>query len=226
LLLTIDIETLPSDDDAVRAELAATILPPGNMSKAETIAAWTVEKKPALIDEAVLKTSFDAAYGRILCIGWAVDDTEPQSIIGSEDIVLHGFMDALRAAQEYTIKSGKINADVVFIGHNVAGFDLRFLFQRCVINAVKPPLSLLTAMRAKPWDRCVFDTMTQWQPDRDKRISLDKLCRALGVPSPKGELDGSKVFEYFKAGRLDEIAEYCRKDVWATRECYKRLVFA
>ena len=116
MLLTIDIETLPSDDDAVRAELAATILPPGSMSKAETISAWTVEKKPALIDEAMLKTSFDAQYGRILCIGWAVDDAEPQSIIGSEDVVLPGFMDALRAAQEYTIKSGKINADVFFIG--------------------------------------------------------------------------------------------------------------
>ena len=93
--LFLDLETLPSESDAVRAAIAETITPPGNMSKAETIAAWTLEKKPALVDEAMLKTSFDAQYGRILCIGWAVDDDEPQSVIGSEDVVLPGFMEAL-----------------------------------------------------------------------------------------------------------------------------------
>src|SRR3990167_9961262 len=224
--LFLDLETLPSESDAVRAAIAETITPPGNMSKAETIAACAVEKKPALVDEAMLKTSFDAAYGRILCIGWAVDDAEPQSIIGSEDVVLAGFMEALRVAQEHTIKSGKINSDVVFIGHNITGFDLRFLFQRCAINGVKPPLSLLAAMRAKPWDKCIADTMLMWSPERERRISLDRLCKTLSVPTSKGNLDGSKIYEYFKAGRLDEIAAYCRADVNATRACYKRMIFA
>lgn len=226
--LFLDLETLPSESDAVRAAIAETITPPGNMSKAETIAAWTLEKKPALVDEAMLKTSFDAQYGRILCIGWAVDDDEPQSVIGSEDVVLPGFMEALLAAQERPVKSGAVkpNADVVFIGHNITGFDLRFLFQRCAINSVKPPLSLLTAMRAKPWDKCIQDTMLMWSPERERRISLGRLCKALGVPTSKGDMDGSKVYEEYKAGNIDKISAYCRDDVTATRTCYKRLIFA
>jgi len=54
---------------------------------------------------------------------------------------------------------------------------------------------------------------------------LYKLCRALGVESPKGEIDGSRVWEYVKAGRLYDVAEYCKKDVEATRQVYKRMTF-
>jgi predicted PolB exonuclease-like 3'-5' exonuclease len=33
------------------------------------------------------------------------------------------------------------------------------------------------------------------------------------------------VFEKYKAGKLNEVAEYCRKDVEATRQVYKRMTF-
>ncbi len=37
--------------------------------------------------------------------------------------------------------------------------------------------------------------------------------------------DGSKVFDYFKAGKLEEIYEYCKADVDAVRAVYKKIVF-
>ena len=58
------------------------------------------------------------------------------------------------------------------------------------------------------------------------RISLDKLCLALSIQSPKGEIDGSKVAEYVAAGALDQVAEYCGKDVEAVRSVHRRMVFA
>jgi predicted PolB exonuclease-like 3'-5' exonuclease len=43
------------------------------------------------------------------------------------------------------------------------------------------------------------------------------------VDSPKNGIDGSKVGDYFKQGRLDEIAHYCLADCKATGELYQRL---
>ena len=60
----------------------------------------------------------------------------------------------------------------------------------------------------------------------ERRISLDKLCKVLGIDSPKGEMDGSKVGDYFRAGRIAEIAAYCRADVAAVRQVHRRMIFA
>lgn len=217
----LDIETLPTEDAEVMVSIAETITPPGNISKVETIAAWNLDKKPEAIKQAVLKTSFDGTYGRILCIGWAVDNTSPSHSIGEEAAVLGAFMDALLPI----MPQSRLEQSAVFVGHNISGFDLRFLWQRCVINKVVMPATLLAACRAKAWDKAIADTMLMWNPERERRISLDKLCKALDVPTSKGDMDGSEVYETYLAGDLDKIATYCKADVVATRECYRRMMF-
>jgi predicted PolB exonuclease-like 3'-5' exonuclease len=66
--------------------------------------------------------------------------------------------------------------------------------------------------------------MTQFA-GHGNRISLDKLCLALSIPSPKGDMDGSMVNQAVKDGRLLEVVEYCKRDVIATREVYRRMTF-
>jgi hypothetical protein len=48
----------------------------------------------------------------------------------------------------------------------------------------------------------------------------------LGIPSPKGDLDGSQIAGAFAAGRFDDIAKYNAGDVEAVRRVYKRMIFA
>ncbi|MDP3408109.1 hypothetical protein [Bosea sp. (in: a-proteobacteria)] len=72
--LYLDIKTIPSQRPGIRDEIAATITPPGNISKAETIAAWEAEKKPALVDEAYAKTAYDGAAGHVVAIAYGIDD--------------------------------------------------------------------------------------------------------------------------------------------------------
>jgi predicted PolB exonuclease-like 3'-5' exonuclease len=43
------------------------------------------------------------------------------------------------------------------------------------------------------------------------------------VPSPKDGISGSKVGEFYKAGRLDDIARYCLADCKATGQLYLKL---
>lgn len=210
-----DLETIGSDDPEVIAEIAAGITAPGNYKKPESIAEWEAQNKPALVQEALKRTSFDGGLGRIICIGFAVNDAVPLTFVGEEKDILVSFYSALGQIEE--------NSPKVLVGHNLIGFDLRFLYQRSVVNGIRPPAYI--NFNARSWDKTVNDTMLMWNPDRDKRVSLDRLCRILGVPSPKTEMDGSKVWEYYKEGRIEEIRSYCAGDIVSTRMCHRKMMF-
>ncbi len=237
--LYIDIETIPAQRPDVLEEIRATrqaeldqaiaaIKPPGTHKKQETIDEWLTNEAPKIaqglrdafeadVDAAYRKTSLDGAFGQVCVIGWALDDDASQTIAGeNESALLASFIEAL--------SHDRINAfETCVVGHNVSAFDLRFLTHRHIINGIKPHPIIVRAAQAKPWESDkVFDTMVQWS-GVGNRISLDKLCKALGVKSPKGDLDGSKVWDYVKAGRLAEVADYCARDVDATR-CVHRLM--
>lgn len=214
-LIYIDLETVPSDDPAIIAEIASTITPPGNYKKPETIAAWNAGEKVRAVEEAVAKTCFDGGYGKIVCACFAVDDGNVWTIANlPESQLIKTLFDGI------TCECG---TEATFVGHNIT-WDLRMLYQRAVVHGIEPPPVLLKAMRAKPWE--LADTMLMWHPDRDRKISLEKLCKILGVPSSKSEMNGSMVAQYYKEGRIEEIATYCKLDVEAVRACYKRLSFA
>lgn len=212
----LDFETIPTTNPAVIAELAAKVKPPATHKKPETIALWEQNEKPAAVELAVAKTSLDGTYGAICSAAYAFDDGPVHSECSADEGKL---ITDLYAAIREAMKGGR---DLTVIGHNVVGFDLKFLWKRTVILGIRPaPLPF----RAKAWDKTVFDTMTQWDDDREKRISLDSLCSVLGVPSPKGELDGSQIAGAFAAGRFDEIAKYNAGDVEAVRNVYRRMTF-
>jgi hypothetical protein len=66
--------------------------------------------------------------------------------------------------------------------------------------------------------------MLMWSPSREKRVGLDKLCRALGVPG-KGDFDGSMVAETWPVDP-QKVIDYCKGDVERVRAIYRRMTFA
>jgi len=239
MIVTLDIESIPCQDMELWQEIEADRLvkleaeladtkAPGNYKKPEAIEEFITAKRAEMraayvADAGALyrKTALDGALGSVAVVGLAFGDGDPMSI----DTSATTERDMLKGLMHIIDDRCTAQSRPCFVGHNVAGFDLRFLWQRCVILGVKP--SPWIPFDAKPWDTArIYDTMTQWSPDRDKRISLKRLCRALGVPTSKGDIDGSKVWDYWQAGKCAEVAEYCRADVVATRECYRRMAFA
>lgn len=220
--LYLDIETIPTDRQDVRDYIASTVTHPGNISKPETIAKWNEESRPAAIEEAVNKTGLDGAFGRVCCIGFAINDESVRVLSSADDELrlLSEFSDEIASAIQLNER-----LSTTVIGHNVSAFDLRFLVQRFIVNGIRPPEVIQRAAQAKPWESDkVFDTMVQWA-GAGNRVSLDKLCLALSIPSPKGDLDGSKVWDYVKAGRMEEVADYCCRDVEATRTVHRCMTF-
>ena len=219
----IDIETVPCQILGIRAELSEEIKHPGVLKKAESIAEWEREVKPAVIEEAWRKTSFDGGLGQIVCIGWAVDDEEVRSLQvadltrNSEWMLLIEWFTELR-----NLHAGMSGRVPTLIGHNHVAFDLPFIWKRAMIQAVKPPFWFHRDI--KPWSDSIFDTMTEWSGVRD-RISMDRLCRILGIPGKADGPTGADVWPMVLAGKIDDVAEYCRSDVWRTREIFKRMTF-
>lgn len=225
--LYIDIETIPAQRPDVLEEIRSSIKPPGNIKKPESIAAWMETEAAAATDEAYRKTGLDGAYGQVCVIGFAVDGGKPQTVWTpdwqkpeSERELLEDFYIALGD----TI-SPNCERSIAVVGHNVASFDLRFMVQRSIVKSLRPHGVIARASQAKPWETDkVFDTMVQWA-GVGNRISLDKLCKALGIQSPKGDITGATVWDAVKAGRIAEVADYCARDVAATREVHRRLTF-
>lgn len=216
--LFFDLETIPSQLAGIREDIAATIEPPGNISKAETIAAWHAEKKPALIEDAYLKTSFDGGVGQVCVIGFAVDGEAP--IAYSVADLSH---DAERKViQDFFCVVTDMGPGRTFAGHNLIGFDLPFLWKRAMVLGIKPPQFF--PRNPKPWDGSVIDTMLLWDATQRAGGSMDRICKLMGIPG-KGDMDGSKVWPAVQAGRLAEVAEYCCGDVARTRAMYRRMSF-
>lgn len=216
--LYLDIETLPTDRQDVRDYIAKTITPPGNIKKPESIAEWEKVKKPDAIDEAVSKTGLDGAFGRVCCIGWAWDGDDPETVYeGDEATVLREFATYI----EDHIRHNRFAGLPVIVGHNIINFDLRFLWQRAMVNGVRLPSWF--PRDPKPWDDTVFDTMLHFAGQRNT-ISLDRLCLALGLPGKDG-IDGSMVADLW-AKDPDEVARYCAEDVERTRRVHQKMIVA
>ncbi|MEI6144692.1 MAG: ribonuclease H-like domain-containing protein [Candidatus Berkelbacteria bacterium] len=155
-------------------------------------------------------TSFSGEFGRIFCIGYAVDDQPTECLSGSEAEMLEKFWQIAADADQ-------------FIGHNVMDFDLRFIYKRSIILGVKPTQQLSFARyRNNP----IFDTMREWEKWGGTGVSLHKLALALGLESSKQDgIDGSQVYDFFLAGKTEEICDYCKRDVEVTRKIYNRINF-
>src|SRR5215831_7467239 len=98
----------------------------------------------------------------------------------------------------------------LLVGHNIINFDLPFIFQRCLANniAVKPFVDL-----SEFNVQGVYDTMRAWWRGSRNRVALDDIAWALGIESSKtSEVEGSRVFELYQAGKLAEIREYNLND--------------
>lgn len=220
--LYLDIETIPAQSSEAHEAIAATVKPPAQMKKAETIAAWEANDKAQAVQDAIAKTSLDGTYGHICCIGFALGDMQPDSTSmdayspKGEATILRDFFASVGDLTKHN------HFPICVVGHNVIGFDIRFIWQRAIVLGVRVPGWF--PRDPKPWGNEAFDTMTAFAGQRST-IGMDRLCAALGLPG-KSDIDGSMIGQLWAEGRHNEIAQYCRDDVARTREIHRRMLVA
>ncbi|HEX8145284.1 MAG TPA: ribonuclease H-like domain-containing protein [Pyrinomonadaceae bacterium] len=170
------------------------------------------------------KLSLNGAYGRLLCIGLIVEEDDEitlRGVIGRSRNTKEFHLDEARTLRSFwkLVKEFNPRRDLL-IGFNLLDFDLPFICTRSVIKQIKPSFKVCFArFRSHP----VFDVMWEFCHWRH-RIKLDDVAKVLGLESSKKNgIDGSTVYDLFLAGRHQEIADYCIRDVELVRKIYRRL---
>lgn len=106
---------------------------------------------------------------------------------------------------------------------NGRGFDGPFLAVRSAVHGVAPTKNLMGYRYAVNEHVDLMEILT-FQGASFQKPSLHAACCAFGIPSPKSEeMHGYAVGDAYRKGRLAEILDYCRRDVDATAELYRRL---
>jgi hypothetical protein len=108
------------------------------------------------------------------------------------------------------------------ISYNGRGYDGPQLMIRSAQLGVVPSVNLLP-YRYDMSSHCDLMEVFNFQGASRSNYSLDYWCRRFDIESPKGSIDGSQVGRYYREGRIEEIGEYCLRDVRATADLYKKL---
>ena len=108
---------------------------------------------------------------------------------------------------------------ITFNGRN---FDCPFIILRSIYHKLKPTKNLMPSRYYKSEHLDLLDQLTFYGASR--KFSLEVLCTLLGIKNPKDEgVSGLVVNDLFAAQEYTKIAEYCMRDVVATKELYERV---
>lgn len=105
---------------------------------------------------------------------------------------------------------------------NGNGFDLPVLRYRAMVNGIGAS-GLTSRPYFKRYDQAhvdLCDELASFQSNA--KASLDDLCKMMGLPGKPEGIDGSKVWEQVRAGRIQECADYGETDVVNTYRVWLR----
>jgi 3'-5' exonuclease len=105
---------------------------------------------------------------------------------------------------------------------NGSGFDLPVLRYRAMVNTVSAPGLAARAYFHRYSEDALDLCDCLGSFTSNAKVNLHELCRALGLPDKPDEIDGSKVDEFVRAGRIAEVASYCETDVVSTYRVWLR----
>jgi len=171
------------------------------------------------INEAYLENAgIVPTYGKICCISFGYLDNEGQkqirSIYGEDEReIVNSFNELLKKIEKknFNLSGFRINYfDIPWVLHKLHKFGIE-------------PASIIYVYDKKPWDLRVTDMSDDWKQKFAWAFSFDEMCYELGVQSPKDVINGSDVHKYYWSGRLEEIKNYCEKDVNSSIDVSKKI---
>jgi uncharacterized protein YprB with RNaseH-like and TPR domain len=214
-MLFLDIETVPLEENFNALDDEMKLL-------------WEQKTQYQRRDEYTPEDFYDRAgiwaeFGKIICIsvGYFTSKSDIRhfrvtSFFGDEKKILSDFNNLL---------NNHFNGPQhLLCGHNAKEFDIPFIARRMIILGIPIP-NKLNLFGKKPWEIPHLDTLELWKfGDYKHFTSLKLLTKILGIPSPKGDIDGSQVGHVFYIEKdIDRIVTYCEKDTIAVAQVFLKL---
>ncbi len=129
-------------------------------------------------------------------------------VSGSEKEILTNFWSQIKNCSPFITFNGRL-------------FDCPFLMLRSAINNIRPTKNLMPYRYAHSEHVDLSDQLTFYDAMR-RKFGLHMWCNAFGIKSPKQDgITGLHVKDMYKEGRYQDIAKYCVRDIYATKELYK-----
>jgi len=169
---------------------------------------WDTEVE-STIKKAVKECSLNPIKGKIICLVYKFPNCDPVTLRGDERTILESFNDMLKMSR----------GNFELVAYNGKEFDFNWLFLR----AFKYKCNYLSTefFRLNKRDHRFTDLAEVVKGFSFKQyFKFDDMCKYFGIPSPKDKMDGSEVYQYYIEGKLDEICEYCVKDVISLEALY------
>jgi 3'-5' exonuclease len=160
-------------------------------------------------------------YHSIICIGALVATKTAAGyevqVVGAPHV---GQRTEKELIESFVNKIGQLSPQLV--SYNGSAFDLPVLRYRSMIHEVFAPGMHNRAYYHRYTDDNVdlCDVLSSFT--YGARVKLDELSRIMGLPGKLDGMDGSQVEAYFNAGRIQEIADYCKSDVINTYRLWLR----
>lgn len=214
-ILFLDIETVPEHENYTNLDIEMQ-----SLWEAKTQYQRRDEHSPEDFYE---RAGIWAEFGKIVCISAGyftlkgdIRHFRVTSFFGDEKKILQDFSNLLN--------NHFGQPQHLLCGHNAKEFDIPFIARRMIIHGLQLP-GKLNLFGKKPWEVPHLDTLELWKfGDYKHYTSLKLLTKILGVPSSKGDIDGSQVAKVFYQDQdIDRIVTYCEKDVIATAQVFLRL---
>ncbi|MDQ3015281.1 MAG: ribonuclease H-like domain-containing protein [Bacteroidota bacterium] len=185
---------------------------------------WTMDDFTKSYHE---KAAIYAEFGKVIVIsaGIITHTDDDVSTLRIKSFYGHDEKEVLEAFVFILNKNFSDPNTSVLCGHNIREFDIPYLCRRMTIHNIELP-QLFNISGKKPWEvKFICDTLELWKfGDYKNYTSLDLLAYTLGIPSPKENLDGSKVgITYWEENDLEKIKAYCEKDVITVAQVYRRM---
>ena len=223
-VLFFDVETAPRYEKLIDAPDKFQELWKG---KADTLRKFSNQYSEDMSDEEIYNegAGLFAEYNRIVCVSFGKMDDKREiktvSFVGSH-------VDE-EQREEWIIKNAfafiatQMKGKSKFIsGANITGFDVPNLLKKGLKYGyhIDPKIFI---NGQKPWEGIAKDLQEDWKRGVLRDARLESICYFLGIGSPKDEMNGSMVAEYYYNGRIEDIAAYCEQDVIKSIEVFNYL---
>ncbi len=203
--LAFDIETVPAADLSEYSEAV--------QEKIRQKIERQQERNPDFNFQYFASTHGD--FGKIICIS--------MGYISGEQIKLKSLYghDEQGILEEFNQVCRGING--VFIHYNGINFDAPFILQRMAHHNIRPANERFKQLRRYANDPHFDVMMAYYNWDFQKVLSLGILAELHGVPSPKEDLSGDRVYQAYLNNEWERIVRYCEFDVATTLNLWNKL---
>lgn len=152
------------------------------------------------------KVSLFPEYGKIACLSYGVwrDGEIKVNTISADE------KEMMKQIHALFVKAGANG--MAPTGWNIKNFDVAWVYRKLLMQGFQVP-ECLNTWGKKPWEINIFDMKEWWKSYSNLDVTFEEAAYALGIPSPKDDIDGGMVHQTYWNGELDRVITYCEKDV-------------